>query len=265
MGTEKSADAASAIWQAWQTHTLIDGLPEACRLATLADGYAAQQALAALSGARPIGWKIAATSLAGQKHIGVDGPLAGRLLESKLHQSGATLDAGHLHMAVAEAEFAFRMGADLPGKGTDYAVEEVMAAVAALHVAIEIPDSRYRDFTIVGAAQLIADNACTEYFVLGPEAPESWRTTDLVTHPVQLSINDVIVAEGTGANVLGDPRLALTWLANDRVRHGGLLAAGEIITTGTCIVPAAIEPGDHLSADFGALGIVTVTMGAEGA
>ena len=262
MDSEKSAVAAGAIWEAWQTHSLIDGLPEACRPTSLAEGYAAQSALAERSGARPIGWKIAATSKAGQSHIGVDGPLAGRLLDSKLHRSGATVSAGHLHMAVAEAEFAFRMGADLPGTGGDYTVDDVMGAVAALHVAIEIPDSRYSDFTIVGAAQLIADNACTEYFVLGPEAPESWRATDLVTHPVRLSINDQVVEEGTGANVLGDPRVALTWLANDRVRHGGPLRENDIITTGTCIVPAAIKAGDHLAADFGALGSVTVTMGS---
>ena len=67
-----------------------------------------QAALAGLAGATPVGWKIAATSEAGQKHIGVDGPLAGRLWESKLHEGGTKLPAGHLHMAVVEAEFAFR-------------------------------------------------------------------------------------------------------------------------------------------------------------
>ena len=166
METARSEAAARAIRDAWRGRALIDAIPESCRPRTSAEGYAAQAALARLLGARPIGWKIAATSTAGQKHIGVDGPLAGRLLESKTHRSGAALPAGHLHMAVAEAEFAFRMGADLPGRGADYAVEEVMAAVSALHVAIEIPDSRFRDFTAVGAAQLIADNACTEHFVL---------------------------------------------------------------------------------------------------
>ena len=260
MEAERSDAAAGVIWEAWCAHALIDALPEACRPRTIAEGYAAQGALARLSGGRPIGWKIAATSAAGQTHIGVDGPLAGRLLESKLHRTGATLPAGHLHMAVAEAEFVFRIGEDLPGKSSDYTVEEVMTAVAALHVAIEIPDSRFSDFTTVGAAQLIADNACTEYFVLGSEALEGWRAIDLITHPVGLSINGTTVVEGTGANVLGDPRLALTWLANDRVRHGGPLAAGEMVTTGTCVTPAPIRPGDHVAADFAVLGTVDVTL-----
>lgn len=260
MEMARSEAAARAIRDAWRGRALIDAIPESCRPRTSAEGYAAQAALARLLGARPIGWKIAATSAAGQKHIGVDGPLAGRLLESKTHRSGTALPAGHLHMAVAEAEFAFRMGADLPGRGADYAVEEVMAAVSALHVAIEIPDSRFRDFTAVGAAQLIADNACTEYFVLGPEAPPDWRAADLAAHPVRLSIDGATAARGSGANVLGDPRIALAWLANDRVRHGSALAAGEIVTTGTCITPAAIAPGQRVEADFAAFGRVAVTL-----
>ena len=172
MDRERREAAAQAIWTAWSGHRLIDGLPEACRPATITEGYEIQAALARLAGAEPVGWKIAATSAAGQTHIGVDGPLAGRLWRSKLHESGTALPAGHLHMAVVEAEFAFRLGEDLPGGGNgDYTVDAVMEAVAALHPAIEIPDSRFRDFTVVGAAQLIADNGCTEYCVLGPEAP----------------------------------------------------------------------------------------------
>ena len=260
MTETKSDVAAQAIWTAWCGHHLIDGLPDACRPDTSADGYAAQDALARIAGARPVGWKIAATSTAGQKHIGVDGPLAGRLWESKLHQSGTKLPAGHLHMAVVEAEFAFRLGADLPGGNGDYTVDAVMDAVAALHPAIEIPDSRYRDFTVVGAAQLIADNGCSEYCVLGPEAPAGWRDVDLAEHPVVVSVDGEEAATGKGANALGDPRIALTWLANDRVRHGVPLKAGEVVITGTCIVPAPIKHAKHVRADFGALGAVEVAL-----
>jgi 2-keto-4-pentenoate hydratase len=258
MGDARANEAATLIWRHWRGRSRMAELPGSCRPQSLAEGYAAQSRLAALSGWRPVGWKIAATSIAGQKHIGVDGPLAGRLLDGKLHQDGAQLPAAHLHMAVVEAEFVFRLGADLPARGRDYSAEDVVDATAALHLGIEVPDSRFADFTIVGAPQLIADNACSEYFVLGPAAPESWRDVDLAAHPASLVINGEVVAEGVGANVLGDPRRALAWLANDRIRHGEPLAAGEIITTGTCIVPAAIAPGDHVAADFGALGRVTL-------
>ena len=121
-------------------------------------------------------------------------------------------------MAVVEAEFAFRLGRDLPGGNGDYTVDAVMDAVAALHPAIEIPGLPVsRTSRVVGAAQLIADNGCSEYCVLGPEAPAGWRDVDLAAHPVVVSVDGEEAATGKGANALGDPRLALTWLANDRV------------------------------------------------
>ena len=166
-------------------------------------------------------------------------------------------------MAVIEAEFVFRLGEDLPACGRNYTPDDVVAATAALHLGLEVPDSRFEDFTVVGAPQLIADNACTEFFVLGNAAPDSWRDLDLAVHPAHLIINGKKVADGVGANVLGDPRLALAWLANDRISQGGALRAGEIVTTGTCIVPAAITPGDDVRADFGTLGSIGVQFTTE--
>ncbi|MDP6590791.1 MAG: fumarylacetoacetate hydrolase family protein [Alphaproteobacteria bacterium] len=262
MSDTRASEAAALIWRHWRNRSRFAALPESCRPRNHAEGYAAQNLLSGLSGWPALGWKIAATSAAGQKHIGVDAPLAGRLLEGKLHESGAELPAAHLHMAVVEAEFVFRLADDLPARGRDYSAEDVTAAAAALHLGIEVPDSRFEDFTSVGAPQLIVDNACTEFFVLGEAVPERWREIDLAGHHVALAINGETAAEGRGANVLGDPRRALAWLANDRIAHGQPLGAGEIVTTGTCIVPAAIVAGDHVVADFGALGRVSVQFTA---
>jgi len=253
-------EAAALIWRSWEDHKLLDALPAACRPHTIDDGYAIQRRLADVSGSQTLGWKIAATSEAGQKHIGVDGPLAGRLLASKFHQSGASLPVGHLNMSVAEVEFAFRIGKDLDRVAGDYTVDEVLDHTAALYPAIEIPDSRFVDFTSVGAAQLIADNACTEFFVLGPEAPAKWRDLDLANQRIRLYINSSTPIDGVGLNALGDPRIALTWIANDRARRQEPLLNGDVITTGTCIIPAAISAGESLTAEFGELGAVNVRL-----
>ena len=173
-----------------------------------------------------------------------------------MFQSGAEIALGSNIMRVAEAEFAFRMETPLPPRGAPYGMDEVLHAVGALHCAIEVPDSRYQDFARAGAAQLIADNACACWFVLGPPAPGDWRRVNLAEHPVAARRNDAVVREGKGANVLGDPRLALTWIANELCLHGGGLEAGEFITTGTCVIPVEIAAGDHLVADFGGLGRV---------
>ena len=255
-------EAARILWDAWSDGRRIAALPQACRPDRLEEGYAIQRAVAARSGSATIGWKIAATSRAGQAHIGVDGPLAGRLLEGKAYADGDRIPAGRLHMGVAEAEFAFRLARDLPPGEAPFSRDEVMSRVAALHLAIEIPDSRFEDFAVVGAAQLVADTACAEYFVLGAPAPEGWREIDLADHPVALRIDGAIASTGTGANVLGDPRIALAWLANDRARRGEPLLAGEVVTTGTCVVPAPVGPGGEILADFGPLGTVGAQLGS---
>jgi 2-keto-4-pentenoate hydratase len=164
-------------------------------------------------------------------------------------------------MRVAEAEFAFRIARDLAPRQAPYSVDEVLAAVATLHPAIEVPDSRYDDFTAVGAAQLIADNACAHDFVLGRPAPAGWRSFDLATHAVSGSVAGRHQRHGLGANVLGDPRTALTWLVNELSRLHLTLRAGEVVTTGTCLVPLPIEPGDRVVADFGEIGSVEVSFG----
>jgi len=58
--------------------------------------------------------------------------------------------------------------------------------------------------------------------------------------------------------VLGDPRIALTWLANQLSSQGITLQKGHVVTTGTCMVPLELEPGDSVSADYGPLGRVTL-------
>jgi 2-keto-4-pentenoate hydratase len=242
----------------WREGTTLAALPQDVRPKTRAEAYRVQSLIEALSTKPLFGWKIAATSLAGQKHIAVDGPLAGRLLAEMVHADGAALNFGANRMRVAEAEFAFRMARDLEPREKPYGQDEVVDAVSALHVAIEVPDSRYTDFTQVGAAQLIADNSCGHQFVLGPEAPPSWRKLDLARERVTGRDGRGLEREGLGANVLGDPRNALAWLANELSQHGFTLARDQVVTTGTCLVPIAIAPGDEVAMDFGALGQVSV-------
>lgn len=255
-----AAEAAALLWRHWQATTRIDALPASCRPATRADGYAIQAELARQAGQATFGWKIAATSVAGQKHIAVDGPLAGRLLAGRTVALGQPVPLGDNLMRVAEAEFAFRMRSSLPGRPTPYSVEEAVAAVDTLHPAIEIPDSRYRDFTVVGAPQLIADMACACWFVLGPATLAPWRERDLAQHPLTARRNGEFVAEGRGSNALGDPRIALAWIANELPAYGEHLRAGDVVTTGTCVVPFALAPGDRAEVDFGDFGRVEVAI-----
>ena len=257
--TVGTGHAAEILWQNWQRGTRIDQLPLDCRPRDRAAGYAVQNDLVCLSGQDIVGWKIAATSTAGQQHIGVDGPLAGPLLANRVLADGAAVPLAGNIMLVAEAEFAFRFARSLPRRANRYTQEEVLAAVESLHPAIEVPDSRYNDFARVGAPQLIADAACACWFVLGPPATVEWRRRNLVAHTAVAYKNGDVAASGSGANVLGDPRLALTWLVNELCTYASGVGQGQFVTTGTCVIPVSIAPADAIAVDFGDLGTATIT------
>jgi 2-keto-4-pentenoate hydratase len=257
LSEEQITAASDRLWQAWQAGEAMAELPQSLRPRSRAEGHAIQARLEARSALPLFGWKIAATSKAGQAHINVEGPMAGRLLAERVVEDGATVSLAGNRMRVVEPEFAFRMGADLAPRPRPYAVEEVMAAVASLHPAIEVPDSRFEDFTRVGEAQLIADDACAHLFMLG-KAATGWRDLDLARYPVTGRVTGRLEREGSGANVLGDPCLALAWLANELSGLGITLKAGAVVTTGTCVTPLPVAPGDEAVADFGRFGRVSL-------
>ena len=249
--------AVAILFPAFRDQGSLTGLDVSCRPQSRTEGYQIQAALLQATGEPGIGWKIAATSAAGQKHIGVSGPLAGRLLASRCLKDGATVSLKGNAMAVAEAEFAFRIGRDIQRSGkTALTVAEVMSGVEALHVAIEVPASRFDDFAQAGEAQLIAEFACACLFIVGQEVKTDWRSVDLKDHSVRMISKGETIATGQGSNVLGDPRLALTWLANELQDQGTHLKRGDIVMTGTCVVPVPVKPGDSVIADFGAFGSV---------
>jgi 2-keto-4-pentenoate hydratase len=250
-----AAQAALILWDAWRQGIRIPSLPDRCRPRDRADGYAVQAELVRISGQRVAGWKIAATSVAGQRHINVDGPLAGPLLANRLASAGSTIDLRGNRLRLAEAEFAFRIAVALPPRGAPYTFDEVKSATASVHPAIEVPDSRYDDVTAVGTPQLIADAACAWWAIVGEIGPIDWRDHDLDGQPVVAFKDGRVVAEGRGENV-GGPLRALTWVANELAAYASGLRAGDLVITGTCVEPIPIAPGERLRVDFGRLGTI---------
>src|SRR5271163_4067992 len=147
------AAASQTLHDHWRAGTKLAGLEARLRPRDRTEGYAIQAAIEKYSTQPLFGWKIAATSEAGQKHINVDGPMAGRILAETVIPDGGTASMAGNEMRVAEPEFAFRMARDLPPRSSAYTVREVLDAVDTLHPAIEIPDSRFADFVNAGPAQ----------------------------------------------------------------------------------------------------------------
>jgi 2-keto-4-pentenoate hydratase len=234
-------------------HLLPQNKPEAYQIQALIEQQSTQPLAA---------WKLAATSIAGQKHIGVSGPLIGRYIAERVVPSGGVVPFGNNGMKVAEIEFAFRFGGDLPPRAKPYSAEEIFEAVASMHPAIEIPDSRFEHFECVGELSLIADNACAHWLCIGEAAPEHWRKLDLAAFAPTGQIRGKEPVTGRGANVLGSPYAAMTWFVNEMSSLGITARAGQVVSTGTCLVPMPISPGEHVTGDFGSLGKVEVTLGS---
>lgn len=251
---------AALLTTTWREGLHIDTLPEAGRPTTRAEGYAVQGAWAAQLGQAIAGWKIAATSTAGQQHIGVSGPLAGPVFADHVFADGATVSLAANRMRVAECEIVFRFGQALAPRGTPYTRAEVLAAVASLHPGFEVPDSRFIAFERAGEAQLIADCACCNDMLVGAAVPVDARVEALAQLQVQAEVSDGRRPTGVGANVMGDPVAALVWIVNELTSVGRTLEAGQFVTTGACVPPIPVQPGDAVQADFGWLGTMRVTF-----
>ena len=254
-----TATPARRLWEARVTGRTV-AAADVGPIADHAAAYAVQDAVTALSGVASVGWKLGATSAASQAALGLDGPFYGPLLAPFCLANGATLDGASVFGPGAEGEFALTLGADLPPRAAPYSETEVAGAVASVSPALEIAGTRLAG-GLVGAdpRHLIADGAANIAFLHG-DPDGAWRTRDLPRHGVTVFVNGEEKASGTGAQALGGPLTALTWFVNTLSRQGRGLAAGEIVTTGTCTGFFPLKSGDVVRADFGALGTVSATI-----
>ena len=257
--TPEAAEQAAAIFlQCRDQGSKIDTLPEACRPATIGEGYEIQEAVLRLDGAFAMGWKVAATNHATQTMLGITQPFAGRLPNTALALSPLDIPEDKFANPALEGEFAVMLGADLQEMAAPYEAASVMDAVAAVIPAVEIVDSRIGDRKAAGENTLIAAGTVAG-LVLGTPCTD-WRQFDLPTHRVALHIDGGLKGEGDGSMVLGNPLNALAWLANLCVDRGSPLTAGQIITLGTCTGLAPIASGSTSITDFGPLGEVRLNF-----
>jgi len=164
-------------------------------------------------------------------------------------------------MSVAEVEFVFTLSKDLPPRNSHYSEDEIANSIKSLHPGLEIPDSRFTDFTLPGTAGLIADNACAAYFVLGEATNfDEFDPRVLAEHSTSLVINDEVATTGVGADALDGPLHALVWIANTLSELGIGLRAGQFVTTGVTGKPTQVKSGDTVRADLGVFGTVTASI-----
>jgi 2-keto-4-pentenoate hydratase len=204
------------------------------------------------AGARRIGRKIGLTSPAVQAQLGVDSPDFGTLLDDMLVRQDEPVPAGRLLQPRIEAEVAFVLAAGLDDPDPDLAT--VSAAVAVARPALEIVDSRIAGWDIT-LADTVADNASSGLFVLG-DAEVPLAGLDTVAVQMEMARDGTVVSTGSGAACLGDPLVALQWLARTAARLGDPLRAREVVLSGALGPMVPVSPGQTYTARLSGLGEV---------
>jgi 2-keto-4-pentenoate hydratase len=232
-----------------------------CGIANPDQAYVVQREYVRLQmaarGVGAAGFKIGLTSKRMQAMCGIDSPVAGVVLQDRVHRSGASVAAAAYGRAGLEFEIAVRLARDLRPEGGNVGLADVAAAVDAVCPAIEIVDDRDADYGALEALSLIADNSWNAGIVLGAFA-RAWPDLDAIEGVV--SIDSKVVDRGFGRDVLGHPFHSVAWLATHLAAMGSGLRAGDIVMTGNLVTTKFPDRSSVYRFDVSGLGAVDLSI-----
>lgn len=256
------AEAADLLMTAYRTKQPVEPLSDKYAQLTLDDSYEIQLmqiAQRVTAGAQIKGHKVGLTSPAMQRQMNVDQPDFGHLLDDMFHLEHLPIPTGEYLQPRIEPEVAFVLRRSLHGPGVT--VAEAAAAVDFVLPALEIIDSRIRDWQI-GILDTIADNASSGGVVLG-STPTRLGDVDLRLSGCTLRRNGDLVGTGAGGAVMGSPLTSLVWLVNTLGARGVALEPGHVVLPGSITASVPVAPGDSFTAVFAGLGSVTARFAKE--
>ncbi|MFF2570617.1 2-keto-4-pentenoate hydratase [Streptomyces sp. NPDC058084] len=257
--TRRRMEAARLLREAERRTAPVEPLTTTWPGLDLADAYAVQQdnvARRLAAGSTVIGHKVGLTSVPMRELLGVHEPDFGHLLDDMVHRDGGTVRAARYCAPRVEPEICFRLVRTLRGPGVT--ISDVLTATDAVAPALEIVDSRIRDWRIT-LADTVADNAGSAGLVCGSWTPMAYAP-DLAAVSVDLLVGGSRVATGSGKEVMGHPAAAVAWLANALAAYGKRLDAGYVILPGAITTAPFIGVGQKAEARFGVLGSVSVSF-----
>jgi 2-keto-4-pentenoate hydratase len=241
--------AADMLLDARRTCKPIADLPKELRPTTLEEAYFIQDRMS-WAYERIGGWKIGAPTPDATPSFA---PMPADWMTS----SGCGLRGiAHRYRGV-EAEIAFKLGADLPQRETPYTREEVVAAIASMHPAIEVLETALLNPDEATKLTSVADMSMHGGFVYGDPVPD-WQSIDFAKESVSLSIDGALRVERTGSNTSGDLMRLLPWLANEGASRTEGLKKGDWITTGSWTGNTLAAAGASVETRFARAGQVVL-------
>ena len=199
-------------------------------------------------------WKIAATSLEGQKHINVSQPLAGFYKMEDVFENGCKVNIENNLMRVLEPEFVFLVdGEKINGSNPDN-----VDLIKAIAPGFELPNSRFENFHEAGENLLIFDSACAHNLIIGEFKNFKYQIKDFDDYSVEIFGDNKLLGIGNSQNVYGNPFNALKWIINLFTKASMKFNHDIIVSTGTCIDPIKVIKNTHYLADFGEIGKINL-------
>ncbi len=253
---------AERLGRAWLEASTIDVLEPSEVPENREEAYFVQDRMAEVVGQPVTGWKVGATSAKGREIAGIDDLIPGRTFSSTTFiGKDHTLPGSRFPNVAVEAEFAFRLNEDISQRDNPWTPSD-LADKVDMHPSFEIIGLRHQlpdELSDRKLVMSIADNGGGIGVVYG-DAFEGWKEIDLRNHPVHLQVDDNPPQENLLGEMRCEPLEALADTLNHLAGRGLGLKAGQFVTTGTTTVPPSLPVGSRLTADFGVVGSISITL-----
>lgn len=187
--------------------------------------------------------------------MGVNEAIYGYLHEDMLETEWEPIQHAELIHPKAEPEIAFFINKDI--EGDKITAEDILQATKYVAPALEIIDSRYKDFKFT-LVDVVADNCSSVKFVVGSKLSLT-DDIDLGNIGMVMSKNGKVEQTGSSSAVLGHPVKAMVWAANMLAKRGQGFKKGDVVLSGAMSEAIAIEVGDTVTAEFEGLGSVSLS------
>ncbi len=258
MTQEEIVQAAERLADAARNATAVEMLTISTPGLSVEDGYRIQRASIARRlgrGETLVGMKMGLTSRAKMEQVGVFEPIYGHLTDvMRCQNNGIIARSDHIHPRV-EPEIAFVISRDID---RPIQANEAIGYIDGVTAALEIIDSRYRDFQFA-LADVVADNASSARFVLGETLTRPHRL-NLEQITMLMTINGAVMGQGVSSAILGNPLESLVALVSALAEQGEVVKAGQIVLAGATTAAVHLNPGDHVCLDAEGLGVTEFSV-----
>ena len=244
-------ELAKLLWKQHQDRTRFESIAGLLpRGEQVGDAYSVQDELVRLmmpTGGAPAGYKIGLTSLVMRQMCGLDQPVAGVILERRVHRAPARIASRDFVRLGVESELCLMIGQDLLSRSSSCTLEEAARAVSGVAAAFELVDDREADYARLDACSLIADNSWNAGIVVGQVAPlrGGARSIDIGALDGVLRVDGQVAGRGNSADALTHPFAIVQWLSEHLRSRGRHLRAGNLVMTGSVVATRFAKIGEH--------------------